>query len=340
MDKLSRVKGSLLAGACGDALGWPVEFQSGSAIRSQYGGAGVREMRLAGGIVEITDDTQMTLFTAEGMLCALRHGGDAMECVYQSYLDWLHTQSSSCQPGRYSDESDLLKVPELHHRRAPGNACLSALTSGRMGAFGQPLNQSKGCGGVMRVAPAGMLRVMHTADPEDAYAMQGAAFAVITHGHSLGWLPGAMLADMVHECLKGQDVPLADIARLSMARLERLWSDDPHWPTFESLMTNALALAERDLPDEEAIGQLGEGWVGDEAMAIALYCCLKHPDDMEECLCAAVTHKGDSDSTGAVAGNLLGAYLGEASIPARWLEHLEARETIEAMARKLAEADA
>lgn len=340
MNKLSRIRGSLLAGACGDALGYPVEFLSDGAIRKLCGEAGVREMELVDGVALFSDDTQMTLFTAEGMLCALRHGDDVASCVYQSYLDWLHTQYAARQPGRYSEESQLLKVRALHDRRAPGNTCLSALCSGRMGTPDNPLNQSKGCGGVMRAAPAGMLRVMDTPDPEDAYAVQGAALAAITHGHPLGWLPASMLADMVRQCLLEQGLSLADMARNSLTRLQRLWRAHPHWTTFEALINETLALAKGDLTDAQSIDKLGEGWVGDEALAIALHCCLRHPDSMEDCLSAAVTHKGDSDSTGAIAGNLLGAYLGEEAIPARWLEHLECREVIEDIARHLYEADA
>lgn len=75
--------------------------------------------------------------------------------------------------------------------------------------------------------------------------------------------------------------------------------------------------------------------MGEEALAIAVYCALRYQDNMEECLSAAVTHNGDSDSTGAVAGNILGAWLGEEAIPAHWLEKLELRETIEEAADML-----
>ena len=92
MERLERIRGSLLAGACGDALGYQVEFNSGEQIRSRFGAAGVREMELHGGLTLISDDTQMTLFTAEGLLNSLRHGMDATACIYQSYLDRHHTK--------------------------------------------------------------------------------------------------------------------------------------------------------------------------------------------------------------------------------------------------------
>lgn len=96
-----------------------------------------------------------------------------------------------------------------------------------------------------------------------------------------------------------------------------------------------MTLAKTSLAEYEAIRQLGEGWVGEEALAIAVYCCLKHSDDLRQALVVAVSHDGDSDSTGAIAGNLLGACLGEQAIPSEWLAKLELREVISQMADDL-----
>lgn len=63
------------------------------------------------------------------------------------------------------------------------------------------------------------------------------------------------------------------------------------------------------------IAQLGVGWVGEEALAISVYCALKYQDDFKEAVIAAVNRNGDSDSTGAITGNILGAYLGLSRIP-------------------------
>jgi len=49
----------------------------------------------------------------------------------------------------------------------------------------------------------------------------------------------------------------------------------------------------------------------------------------------AVNHSGDSDSTGAITGNLLGLMLGVGAIPEKWLAELELRAEIEAMAGDL-----
>lgn len=356
MSRLDRIRGSLLAGACGDALGNPVEFDSGESIRRQYGARGVREMQLVGGAALITDDTQMTLFTAEGLLNSQRFGAEPVKSIHQSYLDWLNTQGYAWVKGCYHQDSLLIPVRELHHRRAPGGTCLSALASGDMGCPEVPINNSKGCGGVMRTAPCGMLNLLPE-QGEDAYALQGAMAAAITHGHRMGYVPAAMLADMVHMILLDDGRTLEEITLDSLSRMSRLFApaiedaqgcenredvSDGSFAqllAFRTLMRKAVLLAKTDAAAEEAIGQLGEGWVGDEALAIAVYCCLKYPDSMEDCLSAAVSHGGDSDSTGAIAGNLLGAWLGAAAIPQRWLASLEARETIEMMANRLAQGE-
>lgn len=93
-------------------------------------------------------------------------------------------------------------------------------------------------------------------------------------------------------------------------------------------MKQAQKLSKSNLSDAEAITQLGEGWVGEEALGISVYCALKYQDDFEKALIAAVNHNGDSDSTGAITGNILGAYLGISKIPSDWIENVELKEVL------------
>ena len=71
-----------------------------------------------------------------------------------------------------------------------------------------------------------------------------------------------------------------------------------------------------------------KGWVGDEALAIAVYCVLKYSGDIDNALIAAVNHNGDSNSTGAITGNIIGAQGGFSGIPAKYTEKLELRDLI------------
>ena len=80
------------------------------------------------------------------------------------------------------------------------------------------------------------------------------------------------------------------------------------------LTRRAVELAKSAVPDADAIPQLGEGWTAEEAWAISLYCTLRHIDSMRDAIVAAVNHDGDSDSTGAITGNIMGAIYGYEAI--------------------------
>ena len=163
----SRMIGCLLGGAIGDAMGYPVEFMRYTDIARQFGGAGVRD--LSNGNL-ISDDTQMTLFTAEGLLSSHRTGKSPVKSVYRSYLRWYYTQSKVKMPGaKY--EGGLLKEAKLFALRAPGSTCLSSLSSGKMGTISDPINHSRGCGGVMRVAPCAVF--------PNAFDLRGCFFCAV-----------------------------------------------------------------------------------------------------------------------------------------------------------------
>lgn len=169
LDASHRCRGCLLGGAVGDALGAPVEFKTYAQIVAQFGTGGIRDFAPAYGRVgAITDDTQMTLFTAEGLLRAYVRYAQRGIChiptvVHHAYLRWLKTQGESpnLEPQvdlnwQVATDGRLINVPALWSNRAPGNTCLSALRNAKQ--IGEPAtNNSKGCGTVMRVAPVGLV---------------------------------------------------------------------------------------------------------------------------------------------------------------------------------------
>lgn len=324
-----KIYGSLLGGAMGDALGYAVEFMSYPGIVARYGEKGITAYELHDGKALISDDTQMTLFTAEGLLKAKQSGKPVLSCVYSSYINWLHTQGGT---NRFEKDSYLLAYPDLFARRAPGNTCLNALESGGCGTMDEPINNSKGCGGVMRTAPAGMVLA---SSPEEA-ALHGAEAAAITHCHYMGYIPAAALSCIVYNCLHSE-AELCDILDNSMETVFRLFSDCPIIGTFRHLCDMAKSAAAQGTDDVTAIHAIGGGWVGDEALAIALYCAYKYQDDFKSALIASVNHSGDSDSTGAILGNILGAYLGAEKLPPEYKEHLELADCIADTAARLSE---
>ena len=331
------VVGCLLGGAVGDALGAPVEFLSLDEIFQRFGPSGVTGYAPAyGGIAKITDDTQMTLFTAEGLLRGWVRGCLKGPATYKdvtahAYLRWLRTQGESpiCDLGLFPEETGwLFQQRALHSRRSPGNTCLAALKA--MGELGEPaLNESKGCGGVMRTAPVGMFfwRLHDQGARSDAFRL-GAELAAITHGHPSGSLTAGVLAVLIYELLDGMRFPEALVAAKGILQLK-----PGHGETLGAIEM-AETLAKSGQPHEEAIKTLGEGWVAEEALAISIYCALV-ARDFKQGVILAVNHDGDSDSTGSITGNLLGAKLGVKAIPSDWLEPLELREVITELANDL-----
>lgn len=316
-----KIKGCLVAGAIGDALGYPIEFHPWNIIRSAFGPEGLTDLP---GKAYFSDDTQMTLFTCEGLLKG-RDQKDDVWYVYEAYLHWLATQGIKVSTWT---TSELEKIPALNARRAPGNTCISALSSKKMGTIERPLNNSKGCGGVMRVAPVG------TINDYDDYLLKGAEIAAITHGHPGGWIPGGILADMIHRIMT-EGKGLVSVVDETISSASEKWKDIPYTEHIISLMRRAIALSEDDLPDVDAIHSLGEGWTGDEALAIAVYSALKYPDDIRKALICAVNHNGDSDSTGSITGNMIGAYLGYEAIPKEWREKIELHDLIVNIAERM-----
>ena len=332
-----RFRGCLLGGAVGDALGAPVEFMPRAEITERFGEPGIRDYVPAyGRLGAITDDTQMTLFTAEGMLRGWVRGnmkgiGPVFAAMTtRAYLRWLSTQGYEV---RVHHPGWLITHRELFSQRAPGGTCISALRSLR-GREHRAANDSKGCGGVMRVAPVGML-LSHWTGQDEKFVEEtfnvAADIAAITHGHPTGQLAAGAFAVIIDFLVRGRAVADALVAAKAQLR-----GCDQHQETLHALeLAEELSRSEPSSPT--AIKKLGEGWIAEEALAISVYCALC-AKDFEDGVVLAVNHDGDSDSTGAIAGNMLGCLLGAGRIPVRWLEPLEMRELITEVADDLATA--
>ena len=324
---IENYNGCLLGGAVGDALGWPVEFSQLSSIRSRYGENGITDLKLVGEKAEITDDTQMTIFTADGLLKSAIKDFDEnkkpdMSIIYNSYQNWLGTQYGSYKE---NENGWISNIKDLYANRAPGTTCIGSLRKGIPGSIENHINESKGCGGVMRVAPVGL---MYYKNPEKAFEI-GARCAALTHGSPSAYLPAG-----VHSCIIANLVNGQNLTKAVDNSIEVLKKYEGNEDTLE-LLEKAKEYAKSDIPTDMAIKLLGEGWHGDEAIAISVYCALKSPDDFEKALILAVNHSGDSDSTGAIVGNILGTYLGEDAIPQKWRKSLELEQELKILAKDL-----
>lgn len=323
------IRGSLMGGAAGDALGYPVEFMTRQSILSKYGLSGIKTFELdRNGKTLVSDDTQMTLFTANGILMGITRGymrgigGRPENYVDKAYIDWYYTQTGEKSGGDNKEfhYTWLRDLPELAHRRAPGNTCLTACFN--LMHCRKVENNSKGCGGIMRVAPLALLLAGDMSRygkcpysiPEMFEA--GAHIARVTHLHPLGFLPAGMLTEFLFKLvplsLEEAKDRITDIAEDTINTLDKVFvnqfAEDKCY--LAELTRKAIRLAHSSTPDYRAIEELGEGWTAEETWAISLFCTIRHIDSIHDAIVASVNHNGDSDSTGSVTGNIMGAIYG------------------------------
>jgi ADP-ribosylglycohydrolase len=299
---MEKVLGMIYGLALGDALGAPVEFWELKGIRERYGPDGIQELPSP---ALFTDDTQMTLAVAEALVAAGHQDlGAIMAAISQNFVAWLR-----------SPEND----------RSPGGACLYGARQLEAGVpwwrSGKP--NSKGCGAAMRVAPIGYL-YQHNLPKLRRVA---AASALATHHHptaQLGAVAAAFLVKLALDHLPPEDM-------LPPLELET------HGQVLE--FDQALARLEEALemtsPDA-ALAHIGEGWVAEEAVIMALYCFLKSPDDFLATIRRGANIQGDSDSIACIAGGLSGAYLGIRALPPAWVNRLEKSAYLADVAQRLA----
>ncbi len=302
-----------LGAAIGDALGAPIEFWSIAKIREVHGPTGLTDYAEAyGRRGAITDDTQMAMFTAEGILAA--GSQPVIPFVREAYRTWYRGQRGEAERAL----AGLSLIEAFRERRAPGTTCLDACSRGANGTVADPINESKGAGGLIRVFPIGLA--------SDRPFLDGVEAAALTHGHPSGYLAAGVLAELLWRIADGQELAEA----LASAR-----GPLGGWPGHEEVLER-LEWADRlakcpGAPTPAWIAELGAGWVAEEALAIGVHCALK-ARSFQDGVLLAVNHSGDSDTTGAVAGALLGALHGRWAIPERWVKQLEGVEAIEKMA--------
>lgn len=325
--KLERFEGCLLGGAIGDAFGAPLEKHPMKYIEQKFHGKLQHLLKTKDNIAEFTDDTQMTLFTIEGLTEAFLKYTETETKFYKeilkAYQNWYKTQTEEFILSMKN--RGLMDIPELYQQKAPGNTCISALKTGLFGTKENPINDSAGNGGVMRVAPVGLL---YKNDAKKAFEV-ATNIAALTHGNPNGYLPAGFLASLIAHIVQGFNLEEAITKSKDILKT---------YKNNEQLL-NKIKLAENlfkeNITEDEAINKIGSGWTGDEALAIALYSNLKHNGNFKKTIVVAANHDGDSDTTAAIAGNIAGLMCGTSEIPTSWSKSIQVRDLFSTYSRIL-----
>ena len=300
---LNKAKGLIFGLAIGDALGRLTEFLTFSSIKKKYGEKGIQDLPEP---ALFTDDTQMSIAIAEALIKAGEKDIESiMQVVREKFIEWSYSPDTP--------------------NRAPGRTCLTGVAGMEQGAHWSRsgVAGSKGCGSAMRSAPIGYL---YQNDPAKLKEVAHAT-GVCTHGH-----------------------PTADAACIGAAYLVKLALDGlPFEKMIPELLSFTKGISDEwdkailrvekclDWEDEEkALSHLGEGWVGEEAVALALFCFLKYPQNYEKVVIRGANTNGDSDSIACISGAISGAYLGISVIPENWVKHIEKSDYLDHLATRLA----
>jgi ADP-ribosylglycohydrolase len=277
----SQITGCIVGLAVGDALGYPAEFRLRSQLVEEIGPQGItdfialKDPRFSKPQFiapdhppgTYTDDTQMTIAVAEALLDAGNHALDVlMDNLGRRFVQWSKSAENNRMPGRACMEGCRKLASGIPWREA-----------------GDP--ESKGCGSAMRVAPVGLFYQSH-----DDVTKVARSSSKLTHRHPTALEGAAAAAIMVAMAIKhaSPEEIFAEIERLCSSRCADFAATWKKIPDFISKPSTSVL----------AKDGIGEGWVAEEAVASAMYCFWRHPDDYVGALLEAINTDGDSDSIG------------------------------------------
>lgn len=309
----------LLASFIGDALGYPIEFYTLEKIQEMYG--------IVDDYIELpmhnfkkglfSDDTQMSIATIQGIIKSdISNKENIVENIISEYKEWFFSQT------------------ERKNKRSPGMTCLDSLRYIIDNKIDKPsyslkINNSKGNGALMRVAPICFLNFSLEDLIQIAYDI-----SYITHCHPLGYYTSGFHVGVLKLILEGTEL---DSSIKYMINLFKNINNTEINNKLIPLIEKAIELSKNSSSDTDNIEKLGQGWVAEETLAIAIYCSLKYQNNLNQGIIASINHSGDSDSTGIVTGNILGLLNSKEDIPSNWIKKLEKKAYIQNLGKTLYE---
>ena len=341
-----RFTGCMVGAALGDALGYQVKTMNLSQIKKEYGKKGIVKFKPEKNqsTVKVSDETQLMLFTAHGILWgdeagAKNEAANYTSYVFYAYQQWLYTQlggvSSDDLQWVLDDNQtgypcELLDIPELSKKRSPTKQLLqtlSGITEMNYGKLRRPINNSKLFDCVPRVIPAGLY---FYSDPERAFRM-GCEFAAITHGAPTGYLAAGCLAAIISYICAGNTI------ERSVLNTMKLLKDYEDFEDCFAALDKAISLLDETTSPMTDVAELGNGSSAESALAIGVYCACVHYD-FKSAVQLAANQDGNSDTCAAIAGALKGAYMGYSALPSGWVKKLQFADELKSYSSQLTKA--
>lgn len=322
-DFRSRVRGTLLGVAVGDALGAPVHGLDLEGIRKAHGSGGVVDLAPAHGRRgAVTHFTQLMLFSVDGLIRAqMRRDTGAWHPptdLHRAYLRWAATQWDWGPDERREEDGWLAREEWLYVRRSPTRALLVGFGDDTMGTLDVPKNPAEaGPEAAVRSAPFGLLVGW---EPQLVVRL-AVECAAQSHGHPIACLTAGAYAVIVHALARGDDLDGAVRKALALLAVR-----PGHQPVSDALR-HALGVARQGMPGPAQVEELAGEGTAEGALAVSVYCAFVG-EDVRHGLCLAVNQSGPSGAAGALTGGLFGALYGETALPPAWLTELEGRPTL------------
>lgn len=344
ISRFDRFVGAFMGYATGDAYGYPLQLMSYEDICERFEKLGAMRLPInaKADMALFTDDTQIALFTAEGINWADSLGAKEGNVNYVAYIfyalqAWALTQTKEIPAeyewitgrGQNAFKTKLLKSKGLYKRRSSDESMLETLAAAENLGYGRlikRINDNKDNGAIKSALPAGLY---FACDIELAFRM-GADFSAITHTNPTGYLSAGTYAAIIAGILCGHS-PLESVK----AALKVLSDYDGAGEVLNAVSKALDLIEDTETEPRDAVELLGNGENAEDALAIAVYCSVLHRESYTFAVQLAVNQDGASDTCGALTGGILGAYYGTRGIPVKWIKKLQYKNLICDICEKL-----
>ena len=340
ISKRDAYRGCLLGLAIGDAMGYPVDTKTWPQIQEDYGPYGLMGYDLRNGYADVSSHTQLAAFSCNGLLLGLTRGqvygkmAPFVRYVGLAQQEWAIGQRRYDQPGR--NHCWVFRVAELRHRHCTDTRMVETLNRGNLGSLEDSVNKYDTPASITSAVAAGAFAGLGRLEQQEIDRL-GAESVALTHGHPLAFLPGAVVAHLISNCLLHPEKRLIMLIRDALRALEDQFSRE--YPRMvnhiTTLVEQALSLAvERLARPVEVMEQL-KCDTGAEVLAGAVYAAMLCEDDFDNAMVIAANHSGRSAAVSSLTGAILGARMGEQALPEFYMDGLEIADVLRDLADDL-----